>query len=184
MANMTVGSWIVLLINAAAATTLIVAAIAKLVSPTGMRVAVGELLRSPRWFPTNRGVRVFAACELIVAGLLCATATRVVGGCLAACLGALFAAAGAMGIVRGATASCGCLGSYENKPLGVRNIVIGVAMVAVAPVNILVSVGSAETSEYAHGMLLISALLTLALCLWVNRVTIVPLVRTLQRQGG
>ena len=129
-------------------------------------------------------MRVFAACELAVAGLLFATATRVLGGCLVACLGALFATAGAMGIRRGGTASCGCLGSYEDKPLGARNVVIGAAMIAVAPVNILLSAGGSATSEYARGMLLVSALLTLGLCLWVNRVVIVPLVRTLQRQGG
>lgn len=179
---MTDGSWVVLLINAAAAATLIVAAIAKIVSPAGMRIAVSELLRSPRWLNADLGVRAFAACELIVAGLLFATTTRVVGGCLAACLGALFAAAGAMGIIRGGTASCGCLGSYENKPLGARNIVIGAAMIVLAPVNILVSAGSYGASEYARGMLLAGALLTLVLCLWVNRVVIVPLVRTLQQQ--
>jgi hypothetical protein len=181
---MTEGSWIVLLINAAAAATLTVAAIAKIISPTAMRIAVSELLRSPRWLRADLGVRAFATCELIVAGLLFASATRVVGGYLTACLGALFAAAGAMGIIRGGTASCGCLGSYENKPLGARNIVIGAAMVAVAPINILVSAGSVGTSEYARGMLLISASLTLALCLWVNRVVIMPLVKTLRQQEG
>jgi hypothetical protein len=181
---MTFASWIVILINAAAAATLIVAAIAKLVSPAAMRIAIGELLRSPRWLPADLGVRVFAACELTVAGLLSAATTRVLGGWLVACLGVLFAFAGTLGISRGGTASCGCLGSYADKPLGARNIAIGLAMIVVAPVNIVVSAGGLETSWYTRRALDLSAVLTIVLCLWVNRVLIVPLVRTLQRQGG
>lgn len=167
---------LLIIINGALAAILIMAAIGKLVSPGELRTATRELSASRfAKFPENPHIRAFALVELSAAVLLLTQTTRVPGAVLTAALGVVFAAFGLLGMLRGASEPCGCLGNPSAAPLGRRNVGIGLAMaVAACAANILMDSG---TTAYSAEMLTVSALLTLALCLWVNRKRIVPVLR-------
>lgn len=167
--------------NATLAAVLIVAAIGKIISPDELRLAVRELFTSPgigSRLITDPLVRSAAVTELFAAGLLYVPATRVAGAYLTAVLGALFATTGVLGIARGALAPCGCLGSSSSKPLGMRNVCVGLAMmVGSVTVNLVFGTTGGDPAAYSGQILAISSLLTLLLCLWTNRARIVPAVR-------
>ena len=166
-----------IIVNAALAAILIMAAIGKLISPGELRTATRELFsRRSTQFPENAHIRAFAIVELAAAALLFAAPTRLSGALLTAVLGLVFAASGAYGMARGASEPCGCLGNPSGKPLGARNVGIGIAM-AVAAVAANTVIGTAGAANYAAEMLTVSSLLTLALCLWVNRERIIPVLR-------
>jgi hypothetical protein len=150
------------------ASLLLVAAVNKLAAPHVMATAVEELLPRRLPLPSALGVRAFAIGEILVATLLLVPQTRVVGGYLACALGVAFAAAGLLGALKATTTSCGCLGGLGDKPLGVRNILAGLAVIAAALVAISISVEGVRTTQYMGRSTLLCSLLVIAICLWIN----------------
>jgi hypothetical protein len=111
---------------------LLPAGIAKLVSPSALAAALGELVGPAGG---RRGaVRAVAAVELCAATLLAlapaAPATRV----SVALLGAGFALAGLAGRLRSSTRPCGCFGALTTRALGLWNAALGAVFVAWAAV--------------------------------------------------
>lgn len=157
----------ILAANVATAAILINSGTTKLVSPAGLRQAVRELM-----FPALRSrvtdgfVRAVASLELATAAGLLVTATRTPAIVLVALFGTGFAVLGAVGAMRGSTTACGCFGRTSNKPLGTTNIFMGLALLAVVLLNESVTTVSAD---YTADAMVSAALVSLLLCLWLNR---------------
>jgi hypothetical protein len=120
------------------AAVLLYSGTAKVVSPSGLATALGELLRLSR--PPGLVVRLIAVGETAIALLLViwpgALGTRLV----VAGAGLAFALAGLAGYLRRTTQPCGCFGVAGSRALGWWNVVFGCAFVGwavlpAAPVN-------------------------------------------------
>lgn len=156
-------SWLIV-VNAVVAAVLVNSGVVKLVSPAPLRRALREVAPVAGGRVTDTAVRAAASLELLAAGGLLAAATRVPAAVVIAGLGASFALLGAIGLARGSTTACGCFGRSSNQPLGLTNILVGLALLAVLPLNGL----AVDASEPAV-VVLLAALGTLLLCLWLNR---------------
>ncbi|MGP4026831.1 MauE/DoxX family redox-associated membrane protein [Actinomadura sp. 3N407] len=164
---MTVHDLLPVAVNSAAASILFVAGVAKTVSPVQLGRSLNELLRLPGRGVTARHVRVFAAVELLTALSLTAAATRPAAAWATGVLGAAFALAGAMGLLRGGRTACGCFGGSADRPLGPFNIVVGVLLMAVPAVNLVSGIGGATTYFFQASTGLSGG--ALLLCLWAHR---------------
>ena len=114
------------------------------------------------------------ALEVIVGIALLLPLTRVPAAVVAALLGAGFAALGIAGRLRSSTLACGCLGQRSGRPLGIPNVAVGVALVAVMIANLALG---APDNGYGSDALVLGALCTLTACLLVHRNLIAELTR-------
>lgn len=117
--------------NAVLAGLLLCAGTAKFAVPAHLARAINDLVPSAG----TRAVllaRLVAALEIGTALALSVPEMRIAGAAAAAVLGATFAAAGAVAAVRGVRAPCGCFGRAGDRPLGVRNVVFGLVLVALS----------------------------------------------------
>ena len=153
------GGWLTLGVNALAASVFLNAGLGKLVAPERTVRALGEL----RIVTHPAVVRGFAAAEVAVAFAL--TVSRVPAAIMAGLFGLCFAGLGVLGLRRRGAAPCGCLGGSSRLPLGWANVGIGLALVAVYPINAV----AGEPSAYVLGAVLCTAVGASALCLWLNR---------------
>ncbi|WP_390623918.1 MauE/DoxX family redox-associated membrane protein [Fodinicola feengrottensis] len=151
--------------NAVLVTILLRAAATKIVKPSTTASALRELVPAlPPKLPV--AVRVLAALEFVAAFTYAIPPARLPGQFLVALLGAGFVVLGVAGMVRGSSEPCGCFGAESTKPLGLTNIMMGVALVAAGAANLVVwpvldaqtwAVGSALTAVVlSAGWLLIS----------------------------
>jgi protein-S-isoprenylcysteine O-methyltransferase Ste14 len=165
-------------VNAAGASLLFVSGAAKIVSPGQLARSVNDLFgpAGRRIGPVQ--VRAFAGCELLAAFLLLTAATRLAGAWSVGALGAGFAAAGAMGRLRGSRTACGCFGAASARPLGLANVLAGALLMAVPVVNQATTTG-ADSRDYFLTACTASAAAALALCLWVHRALVRDLTRPL-----
>ncbi|WP_372506061.1 MauE/DoxX family redox-associated membrane protein [Actinomadura madurae] len=108
---MAVHDSVLVAVNSAAASVLFVAGVAKTVSPARLSRALNALFRRSGKGFTRGHVRLFAGVEILAALALAGTATRPAGAWAAGVLGASFALAGVLGLVRGGGTACGCLGA-------------------------------------------------------------------------
>lgn len=118
--------------DAAAAALLVRAGTAKAVAPALGAAAVGELLpgrRGRRPVPTAL-VRALAAVEMAVALALAVPVLRGPAHLPVLLLGIVFTGAGILGMSRGSTRPCGCFGADSTRPLGVGNVLMGIAILA------------------------------------------------------
>lgn len=173
----------VLVINAVVAMTFLVAAIGKIVSPVPTRDALREVLPSKLPDLPRLPVRLFAIFELLALVLLIISASRLLGAIVVALIGLVFVAAGALGKARGATQSCGCFGTFVDKPLGIRNMIIGLGLLVAATINTSTSPHPLSASAYTYDMLVFSAFLALLFCMWLNRTSILALVTSFRSSG-
>ncbi|MEU4644038.1 MauE/DoxX family redox-associated membrane protein [Micromonospora sp. NPDC023814] len=143
----------------------------KIVSPRHARQFFTELLRVRRStaFAT---VRAVAVAEVSVGVGLLLPAGRDAAGVAAVALGASFAVAGVVGWHRRTTLPCGCFGRAERRPLGARNVLIGVA---IGGSGALVFVSSVAGRSDQMAVMTASVVLGMALLLW--RGMIVDLIR-------
>jgi hypothetical protein len=82
-----------------------------------------------------------------------------------AVLGGAFAALGAAGMLRRSVKPCGCFGMASDQRLGASNIVVGLALVLLAPLNAVATAGDG----YEQAMVLLASLGAMLLCLWLHR---------------
>jgi uncharacterized membrane protein len=168
--------WTLVVINALAASVLVTAGLAKMVSPDQLLRALRELLPGQRLL-TVGAVRLIAVVEIATGCALLASPTRTTAAVLAAALGTCFASLGVAGWLRQSRVSCGCLGGDGDAPLGSTSLVLGIALMAVLPVNDLVSLPAAQGAGYSRsaaiatslGLILLSSMLKRNLALHLLR---------------
>jgi Methylamine utilisation protein MauE len=165
-------------VGALLAGTLLCAGAAKTAVPAHLGRALGGLLPAvgARAVPL---VRVVAAAEIATAVALSVPAAREVGATAAAVLGAAFAIVGAIAAGRRTGSPCGCFGRAQGKPLGVRNVVFGLAVVAGAA--LLLTDPSGGWSGHEGLPALGAATVTLLLAGWLYRDMIRDLCRPVSR---
>jgi hypothetical protein len=156
------------------AAVLLQAGLFKMATPAPLRRALAELLRGR--LAGDPAVRAVAAAEIVTAVALLVPQSRVPASLAAGVLGATFAAAGVAGRLRRGSVPCGCLASSSRQPLGWASILLGLAIAAIAVVNIL-AVSRSVPADYAESAPVTAALFTLLTCLWVNRAVVLSVLR-------
>jgi hypothetical protein len=156
--------------NTAAASVLLNAGVAKLVSPAPLGRALREVLPAnartlDRLAGTGAFGRLVGAAEIAAAFGLLLAATRVPAAFATALLGGVFAALGVAGLLRRSVKPCGCFGMASEQRLGTSNVVIGLALVLLAPLNAVL----AADEGYEESIVMLTSLGALLLCLWLHR---------------
>jgi len=160
--------------NAAAASVLLNAGVAKLVSPVPLGRALREVLPAHRQvldrLARSGAIGRFAGVAEVIAalGLLPAT-TRMPAAIATAVLGGAFAALGTAGLLRRSVKPCGCFGMASNQRLGATNIVVGLALVLLAPLNAVATAAAGSEAGYEQAIVMLTSLGALLLCLWLHR---------------
>ncbi|MDI2131067.1 MauE/DoxX family redox-associated membrane protein [Yinghuangia seranimata] len=129
--------WLLTLIDALVIAVLVQAGAVKLVSPAAGAAAVAELVPRGRGMPPpTAAVRALAVAELAAGIAAAVPQLRVADRALVIILGLVFAAAGVLGALRGSSEPCGCFGAASSRPLGAGNVLMGLALAAVAGANL------------------------------------------------
>lgn len=178
MATMASNSVLVMGVNAGATAFLITAGMTKLVSPEQLRLALADVLGDlGRWVTKSR-LKGFAVTELIAGVSLSLPVTRLPGAWAVGVLGACFAIAGVLGRLRRSTTACGCFGQSAGRPLGLVNVLLGAAFLAVPVVNHAVT--TSDAGEYFYSSAVGASLATVLLTLWAHRQLIKKFTRPLK----
>lgn len=172
---MPVQSWSLTGVDAAGAALLANAGIAKLVVPDPARRALSELLPPLDGRLSRSVIRGFAGVELAVAAALLIPALRRPAGALTVALGAVFALLGTAGLLRRSSTPCGCLGGSSQSPLGLVNVSLGGVLGLAGVLNVLRATPPPGRDDAAASLLL-AAIGSLALCLWLHRRLIAQLL--------
>lgn len=111
--------------------TLLCAGVAKLTVPVHLGRAIQDLA------PATRGravslARLVGAAEVGTALALSLPPLRPLGSAAGVVLGGVFAASGTAAAARRVRSPCGCFGRTGERPLGMRNVLVGLAMAAVS----------------------------------------------------
>ncbi|GAB3953371.1 MauE/DoxX family redox-associated membrane protein [Micromonospora vulcania] len=166
------GSAIAVIICVLAA-VFISAGLGKLAAPEASRDAVAALLRFPEP-AAQRAVRLLAVAEALTGVALLVPDLRTAGAAVAGVLGLVFAGAGLLGRARGVATPCGCFGQRNSRPLGLRSVLVGLAL-GVGALAVLRN-GSAAVPH--PDLLPIGAAgLIVLLAVWIWRDTVRELVR-------
>jgi hypothetical protein len=165
MAVMDSSSVLVVGVNACATAVLVTAGMTKLVSPDQLRLALADVLGDlGRWVTKSR-LKVFAVIEMIAGVSLSVPVIQLPGAWAVGVLGVCFAIAGVLGLLRRSTTACGCFGRSAGRPLGLVNVLVGAAFLAVLVVNHVATASDAGFSSSAVDASLATVLLTL----WAHR---------------
>jgi hypothetical protein len=152
-------------VNACATAVLVTAGMTKLVSPDQLRLALADVLGDlGRWVTKSR-LKVFAVIEMIAGVSLSVPVIQLPGAWAVGVLGVCFAIAGVLGLLRRSTTACGCFGRSAGRPLGLVNVLVGAAFLAVLVVNHVATASDAGFSSSAVDASLATVLLTL----WAHR---------------
>ncbi len=170
--GMDFGDWILSAINAIAASLLLNSGIAKTVASGPARRAVEEVVPVLDSAVIGAVVRGAAIAEIVVAAALPIPPLRIPAAVAIALLGTSFMVLGLLGIVRHSDAPCGCFGTSGKRPLGGLNILLGLALTSVYPVN---AVWSAD-DRYPVATLLSTSILSIAMCVYMRRELVVQLL--------
>jgi hypothetical protein len=111
--------------------TLLCAGVAKLTVPVHLGRAIRDLAPAVRGRAVSLA-RVVGAIEVGAALALSVPPLHSAGSAAGVVLGVVFAASGAAAAARGVRSPCGCFGRTGERPLGVRNVVFGLAVAAVS----------------------------------------------------
>lgn len=171
------GLWVVVVLDAVTASILLIAGMAKAVSPGQLGQALAELPVVRNGVSTG-AVRGLAGVEIATALLLPVPPVRVVAAVAAGVLGLGFVGAGLAGWLGGSTTACGCFGSRGGRPLGPVNVAAGVLVIVSAAVTVRAP-AAADPAHYFRICVVGIALATLCLCLWTHRGLIRELTRPL-----
>ena len=162
--------WLLVELNAATTSLLMLAGVGKLYAPAQLGRAFAEL------FPKLVGrksltvaVRVLAAIELATGVGLVTYPTRLGAASAVAVLGVGFVVFGVIGHRRGSAMSCGCFARSDGRPLGGVNIVAGTVLVAVAVAEVSLALPSSFGHRYTASAVAAAALNALLLTVWVHR---------------
>jgi hypothetical protein len=169
---MDIGDWILSAFNAVAASLLLNSGIAKTVAPKPPRRAVEELLPALDSAVVGAVVRTASIIEIAMAAALPFSPLRVPAAVVIALLGTGFALLGLLGIARHSETPCGCFGTSGKRPLGWSNVLLGLALTSVYPVNAAWSPGG----NYPAATLLSTSILSIALCVYMQRELVVQLL--------
>jgi hypothetical protein len=175
--------WALVVINALAASVLVTAGLAKMVSPDQLRRALQELLPGQRLL-TVGAIRLLAVVEIGAGCALLASPTRATAAVLVAALGTAFASLGVAGWLRQSRVSCGCLGGDGDRPLGSTSLLLGLALVAVLPVNGLMSLSAADGAGYSRSAAVAASLGLIVLCSMLKRNLALHLLRPDARRAA
>jgi hypothetical protein len=166
---MSLAEWSLTAANAAGAALLLNSGIAKAVTPDPLRRALSELVPALETERTPSLIRGLAAVEAVAAVALLVGPARIAAAVLTALLGLVFTAFGLLGKVRGGSAPCGCFGASGRQPLGWTNVVLGLLLAAVYPINVVGGVGTSSRADYTSGAVLLAAIGSLLLCVYTHR---------------
>ena len=158
--------WSLAVANCVIASLLIVAGVAKVVSPAQLRIALRDTL--PRLAVTHTQLRTFAILEIGSGLTLAIPGARVVGACVIGALAACFTAVGLLGWRRHNQTACGCFGGSSDRPLGPLNIIFGLLFFATAFFNVYAR-GEAQSAAYFSFSATGIALAAVTVCALVNR---------------
>jgi uncharacterized membrane protein HdeD (DUF308 family) len=158
--------------NTVAAALLLNSGIAKTVNLRPPRRAVEEIVPVLDGAIVGAVLRVAAIVEVAVAATLPVAPLRVSAAIAASLLGVSFVVLGLLGIARHSKAPCGCFGTSGRRPLGWLNVVLGLGLAAVSPVNLAWSPGE----RYPVATLLWTSIMSIALCVYTRRELVVQLL--------
>ncbi len=175
--------WVTVAYSALASSILINAGLVKLTSPAGLVRALREVFPAAPTV-TPGAVRLYAVVEVGAGVGLLTLPTYRLASLLVAMLGVCFAILGVAGRLAGSTVPCGCIGGHSDRPLGVANAVMGVALVGVLPLSLLVSLPPTQGSDYSSGALVATSLGSLLLSLWTSRRLALSLLRPASTSAG
>jgi hypothetical protein len=171
---MNADGWFIAVIEAVAASVLLNAGIAKLVSPEPMTVAAAEVVPLLAGRITRSLVHALALAELAVAAGLLLPATRFAATVVTVALGLGFGAFGLLAIRRHSSAPCGCFGRSSRRPAGRSSIGAGLGLAV--PAVVALSMWPADGRIPAGGTVVLMAAGSVMLCLWLNRELVVELL--------
>jgi hypothetical protein len=166
------GDWVLPATNAIAASLLLNSGIAKTVASGPSRRAVEEIVPVLDEAVIGVVLRVAAIVEIAAAAALSISPPRVPAAAAVSLLGTSFAALGLLGVARHGNAPCGCFGSSSRRPLGWFNVLLGLALTSVYPVNAAWSPGE----RYSAATPLLTSILSIALCVYMRRELVVQLL--------
>ncbi len=144
---------------------LLTAGAAKLAAPREAAESVAGLAGTRRALAAFAGVpliRAVAIVELIAGILLAIPNTRGAGAVLGVVFGAGFIVLGLLGQLGGASIGCGCFGAASARPLGYRNVLMGLIVLGLATTAGLSSTGTTTAARDLAIASLLTCLLTLA----------------------
>ena len=166
------GSWWVLVAgNAVAASILLFASSAKLVSPDALSRSLLRLTGRPT-MSSRQLVRAIGVIEAAIALGILIEPLRLTASVLLALLGLAFIGLGIAGRVRQVDEPCGCFGTASQQPLGNQNIALGLLVGTVAVANLVTAHQLSESARTA-APILTAALLCLT-CIVTGRSVIKP----------
>jgi hypothetical protein len=171
---------LVVVANGVAASALLVAATTKLVSPIRPLEALHELAGvEPRGARLSeiRLIQFFAVIELGTGAAFLTTYSRSVAAYVSSALGVCFGVLGAAGWVQRTSIPCGCFHPGDGRSLGLRNIAIGVALVATLPLNEAVRV--TDSTAYTSASALVTTSMSLLLVMLFERKALGNTIRQL-----
>lgn len=157
--------WVLPAINAIAASLLLNSGIAKVVTPGPPLRALTEVSPALKKRLGEAALRGVGGVEIVVAAALLLAPLRIPAAATALALGAVFALLGLLGILRHSEAPCGCFGASSRRPLGWTNIILGIAVAAVYPANIVLAADAA----YSTTALMAASIGAVAVCLYLRR---------------
>lgn len=163
--------WILVVWNAVAASILLFAASAKLVSPQALSRSLLRLTGSSA-LSSREVVRGIGVLETLLAVGVLVEPVRSAAGALLALLGLSFVALGVTGRVRKVDEPCGCFGVASDQPLGNQNIVLGLVVGAAGAANLIAAHPLSENAR-AGAPILTAALLCL-ICMATGRSVMRP----------
>jgi methylamine utilization protein MauE len=167
-------------LGAGLAGTLLCAGAAKLAVPGHLARAIGDLMP----IVAARAVllaQLMSAVEIGAALALSVPATRDAGAVAGLVLGGAFAAVGALAGVRRLGWSCGCFGRARGRPLGMRNVAVGLVVVAVSA--LLIGDGSGGWAAHPGLPMLGTAAFAVLLAGWLYRDLIADLYHPLESRA-
>lgn len=164
--------WVLPAINAIAASLLLNSGIAKAVAPGPPLRALAEISPVLRKRLGEAALRAVGGVEIAVAAALLVAPSRIPAAATALALGAGFALLGLLGMVRHSEAPCGCFGASSERPLGWTNIVLGIAVAAVYPANILLAAGP----DYSTAAPIAASIGAVAVCMYVRRELVIQVL--------
>jgi len=156
-----------------AAALLLNAGAGKFMSSTLAEVALRDTLGLPHSAVVRIAVRGLAIAEILTSIGLVIDGMRTIAIVIASLLGFSFAVFGVVARLRGVTVACGCLGSIDKRPIGLRSTALGAVLALLFPLSIIAPLRLPTT--LAAGYVSIAALI---LGVYLNRrFAVEPLLR-------
>ncbi|HJQ03778.1 MAG TPA: MauE/DoxX family redox-associated membrane protein [Jatrophihabitans sp.] len=159
-------SWLLVAGNAVAASILLFASSAKLVSPDALSRSLLRLTGRST-MSSRQLVRAIGVIEAVIALGILVEPLRMTASGLLGLLGLAFIVLGITGRIRKVDEPCGCFGAASQQPLGNQNVALGLLVGIVGVANLVTAQQLSDNARTAVPMLA-AALLCLA-CIFTGR---------------